>query len=57
MSTNWGKQLKQLALTLALALTLFGPVDFAQVRDTRPGPPTWVKLPPGAVEPQVNWNS
>ena len=52
MSKNWGKQLKRLALTAELALTLFGPICH---------PPTWpngpVRTPPGEVEPQVNWNS
>lgn len=57
MSTNWGTKLKQLALAAALALMLLGPVDFSQVRDTAPVTPIRVKLPPGTVQPQVNWNS
>jgi len=61
MSTNWGNKLKQLALTAALALMLFGPIDASHMSDTAPVSPASIKLPiklpPGTVEPQVNWNS
>ena len=47
MSLNWGKTIKRIVLTLALALTL---------TSTFTTPPT-DKPPTHTVEPQVNWNS
>jgi hypothetical protein len=45
-SVNWGKVIRRIVITLALALTLSGPFI--------PAPP---QLPANTPVPLVNWNS
>ena len=51
LSCNWSKALKQIVLTLALALTVTGTVMPPPVPDQ----PT--EQPAQTIKPQVNWGS